>query len=242
MEFEITAEQAALQRAARSFSQTRARTESASGDGAELIDLPDELATRAPAADTLTQAIVLEELGWGELAFARRVREQWAPGRSAASNGQTGEDTEAGRRAVLNAACVLGAGRACFDAALGRAVTPEGASGRGVDQQKTSMTLAELGTKVDACRALIWRAAWSLERGNAAAPIVAQVAWVYTTRSMATLANQALEIVGDDETVGALVEDRQRELSRALRGAGNLAREAAIGQAIDAGVTAGFRG
>jgi hypothetical protein len=240
VEFEITAEQAALQQAARSFSQTRRRTGSASGDGAELVDLPGELASKAPAADTLTRAIVLEELGWGELAFARRVREQWAPGRSAASNGQTAEDTETGRRAVLNAACVLGAGRACFDAALERAVTPDGANGRGVDQQKTAMTLAELGTKVDACRALIWRAAWSLDRGNEAAPIMAQAAWVYTTQAMAALANHALEIVGDDEAVGALVEDCQRELSRALRGAGNLARQVAIGHAIDAGMTAGF--
>jgi len=94
------------------------------------------------------------------------------------------------------AACSLGGAQAALEKTLGY-MKERKAFGKRLDQhQALQFRLADMATALEASRALLWRAAAALDRGDADAPQLSAMAKRFVTDSCFDVANQALQLHG----------------------------------------------
>ena len=94
------------------------------------------------------------------------------------------------------AACSIGGAQAALEKTLGY-MKERKAFGKRLDQhQALQFRLADMATALEASRALLWRAAAALDRGDADAPQLSAMAKRFVTDSCFDVANQALQLHG----------------------------------------------
>ena len=94
------------------------------------------------------------------------------------------------------AACSLGGAQAALERTL-RYMKERKAFGKRLDElQALRFRLADMATALEASRALLWRAAAALDRGDANAPQLSAMAKRFVTDSCFDVANQALQLHG----------------------------------------------
>ena len=94
------------------------------------------------------------------------------------------------------AACSLGGGRACLDAARTYLLTRQQFGKPLSAFQALQFRLADMATELTAARLLVQRGAWLLDRDDPAAPTAAALAKRYATDAGFEIANQALQMHG----------------------------------------------
>jgi acyl-CoA dehydrogenase len=114
-------------------------------------------------------------------------------------------------------AAALGFARRALDEALARSQSRRAFGQRLADFQLTQAKLADMATAVDASALLIYRAAWTKDRGAARVTREASMAKMYATEAAQAVIDQAVQIWGGMGVVsGGMVERLYREI-RALR-------------------------
>jgi len=114
-------------------------------------------------------------------------------------------------------AAALGLARRALDDALARAATRRMFGGVLADLQLTQAALAEMATLVDQSALLVYRAAWTKDRGAARVTREAAMAKMVATEAAQTVIDKAVQIFGGlGVASGVKVEELYREI-RALR-------------------------
>lgn len=114
-------------------------------------------------------------------------------------------------------AAALGLARRAFDEALGRAASRRMFGGVLGDLQLTQAGLAEMATGIDAAALLVYRAAWTKDRGAARVTREAAMAKLFATETAQQVIDRAVQIFGGlGVRQGVKVEELYREI-RALR-------------------------
>lgn len=115
------------------------------------------------------------------------------------------------------AAAALGFARRALDEALDRAATRELFGAPLADLQMVQGHLADMATEIDAAALLIYRAAWTKDKGAARVSREAAMAKLFATEAAQRIIDQAVQIHGGDGVrSGHPVERLYREI-RALR-------------------------
>jgi acyl-CoA dehydrogenase len=119
-------------------------------------------------------------------------------------------------RATVGAAA-LGFARRALDEALARASSRQLFGAPLGDLQMTQAALAEMATDVDTAALLVYRAAWTKDRGAARVTREAAMAKMHATEAAQSVIDKAMQIFGGlGVTKGVKVEELYREI-RALR-------------------------
>jgi acyl-CoA dehydrogenase len=114
-------------------------------------------------------------------------------------------------------AAALGLARRALDEALGRAGSRRMFGGVLGDLQLTQAGLAEMATGIDAAALLVYRAAWTKDRGAARVTREAAMAKLFATETAQQVIDRAVQIFGGlGVKQGVKVEELYREI-RALR-------------------------
>lgn len=114
-------------------------------------------------------------------------------------------------------AAALGLARRALDEALGRAASRRMFGGVLGDLQLTQAGLAEMATGIDAAALLVYRAAWTKDRGAARVTREAAMAKLFATETAQQVIDRAVQIFGGlGVRQGVKVEELYREI-RALR-------------------------
>ncbi|MGO1075030.1 acyl-CoA dehydrogenase family protein [Inquilinus sp. CA228] len=114
-------------------------------------------------------------------------------------------------------AAALGFARRALDEALGRARSRRMFGGVLGDLQLSQAALAEMATEIDASALLVYRAAWTKDRGAARVTREAAMAKLYATEAAQRVIDRAVQLFGGlGVTRGVKVEELYREI-RALR-------------------------
>ena len=114
-------------------------------------------------------------------------------------------------------AAALGFARRALDEALGRASSRQLFGAPLGDLQLTQAALADMATAVDASALLVYRAAWTKDRGAERVTREAAMAKLYATEAAQGVIDKAVQIFGGlGVTKGVKVEELYREI-RALR-------------------------
>ena len=139
-------------------------------------------------------------------------------------------------RATVGAAA-LGMGRRALDEALNRASSRELFGGPLSDLQMVQGHIADMALDVDAAALLVYRAAWTKDKGAARVTREAAMAKLYATEAAQKIIDKAVQIHGGDGVKsGHPVEKLYREI-RALRiyeGASDVQKIVIARQALDA--------
>ncbi|MEU6237714.1 acyl-CoA dehydrogenase family protein [Kitasatospora sp. NPDC047058] len=112
------------------------------------------------------------------------------------------------------AACSLGGAQAALERATGYLADREAFGARLLHAQALQFRLADMATELEAARALLWRAAAALDRGDPRAPQLCAMAKRYATDTGFEVANQALQLHGG---YGYLAEYGIEKIVRDLR-------------------------
>jgi acyl-CoA dehydrogenase len=119
------------------------------------------------------------------------------------------------RSSVGAAACGMAA--RALDEALSYAQSRRQFGSSIVDFQATRMSLADMGTELDAARLLVYRAAWLADRGRDRVTREASMAKLFATEAAQRIVDRAVQLHGGiGVTRGAVVERLYRDV-RALR-------------------------
>ncbi|MFD8786856.1 acyl-CoA dehydrogenase family protein [Kitasatospora sp. NPDC059599] len=94
------------------------------------------------------------------------------------------------------AACSLGGAQDALERATGYLADREAFGTRLLHAQALQFRLADMATELEAARALLWRAAGALDRGDPRAPQLCAMAKRYATDTGFEVANQALQLHG----------------------------------------------
>ncbi|MCU0886208.1 MAG: acyl-CoA dehydrogenase family protein [Beijerinckiaceae bacterium] len=114
-------------------------------------------------------------------------------------------------------AAALGLGRRALDEATARAASRPMFGGVLGDLQLTQAALADSATEIDAAALLIYRAAWTKDKGAARITREAAMAKMFATEAAQRIIDRAIQIFGGEGVrVGCKVEELYREV-RALR-------------------------
>ncbi len=114
-------------------------------------------------------------------------------------------------------AAALGLARRALDEALGRASSRQLFGAPLADLQLTQAALADMATVVDTSALLVYRAAWTKDRGAPRVTREAAMAKMHATESAQGVIDRAVQIFGGDGVrTGVKVEELYREI-RALR-------------------------
>jgi len=114
-------------------------------------------------------------------------------------------------------AAALGLGRRALDEALGRAASRRMFGGVLGDLQLTQAGLADMATNIDAAALLVYRAAWTKDRGAARVTREAAMAKMFATEAAQATIDRAVQVFGGlGVKSGVKVEELYREI-RALR-------------------------
>jgi acyl-CoA dehydrogenase len=114
-------------------------------------------------------------------------------------------------------AAALGFARRALDEALGRATSRNLFGAPLSELQLTQAALADMATAVDASALLVYRAAWTKDRGAARVTREAAMAKMHATETAQEVIDKAVQIFGGlGVTRGVKVEELYREI-RALR-------------------------
>ncbi len=112
------------------------------------------------------------------------------------------------------AACSLGGAQSALDKTLAY-MKERKAFGKRLDEfQALQFRLADMATELEASRALLWRAAAALDRGDANAPVLSAMAKQFVTDACFEVANAALQLHGG---YGYLAEFGIEKIVRDLR-------------------------
>ncbi|MFJ6381334.1 acyl-CoA dehydrogenase family protein [Kitasatospora sp. NPDC092039] len=112
------------------------------------------------------------------------------------------------------AACSLGGAQSALERATGYLADREAFGTRLLHAQALQFRLADMATELEAARALLWRAASALDRGDPRAPQLCAMAKRYATDTGFEVANQALQLHGG---YGYLAEYGIEKIVRDLR-------------------------
>ena len=114
-------------------------------------------------------------------------------------------------------AAALGFARRALDEAMARVARPRPGGGRLADHQIVQGHLADMALKIDASALLVYRAAWTKDRGAGRISREAAMAKLYATEAAQEVIDMALQLHGGDGVrTGFAVEGLYREI-RALR-------------------------
>ncbi|MEZ5761190.1 acyl-CoA dehydrogenase family protein [Albidovulum sp.] len=114
-------------------------------------------------------------------------------------------------------AAALGFARRALDEAMARVARPRPGGGRLADHQIVQGHLADMALKIDASALLVYRAAWTKDRGAGRISREAAMAKLYATEAAQEVIDMALQLHGGDGVrTGFAVEALYREI-RALR-------------------------
>jgi alkylation response protein AidB-like acyl-CoA dehydrogenase len=112
------------------------------------------------------------------------------------------------------AACSLGGAQSALERATAYLAEREAFGARLLHAQALQFRLADMATELEAARALVWRAAAALDRGDARAPQLCAMAKRHATDTGFEVANQALQLHGG---YGYLAEYGIEKIVRDLR-------------------------
>ncbi|GAA2822490.1 acyl-CoA dehydrogenase family protein [Kitasatospora sp. CM 4170] len=112
------------------------------------------------------------------------------------------------------AACSLGGAQSALDRAVAYLADREAFGARLLHAQALQFRLADMATELEAARALVWRAATALDRGDARAQQLCAMAKRHATDTGFTVANEALQLHGG---YGYLAEYGIEKIVRDLR-------------------------
>jgi alkylation response protein AidB-like acyl-CoA dehydrogenase len=108
-------------------------------------------------------------------------------------------------------ATVLGVARAAYEAAQEWASTRVQGGRRIIEHQAVAVMLADMGTQIEAARALIWKAAWAADRQEPYDQKLASMAKVFASEVAHRVAVQAAEVFGG---MGIMTEGPAEKLVR----------------------------
>lgn len=121
----------------------------------------------------------------------------------ASGNHRLGSTTQSADYSILQQQAInLGIGRAAFEAAIDYAKLRVQGGRPIVEHQAIGAKLAEMAIKLEVARNTIWRAAWTLDHGEAASEpsrlqaLLPLFARVFTSEAVLTIAKEAAEIFG----------------------------------------------
>ncbi|MFJ7250677.1 acyl-CoA dehydrogenase family protein [Kitasatospora sp. NPDC098652] len=112
------------------------------------------------------------------------------------------------------AACSLGGAQSALERAVAHLADREAFGARLLHAQALQFRLADMATELEAARALVWRAATALDRGDRRAPQLCAMAKRHATDTGFEVANQALQLHGG---YGYLAEYGIEKIVRDLR-------------------------
>ncbi|MEK2493466.1 acyl-CoA dehydrogenase family protein [Kitasatospora purpeofusca] len=112
------------------------------------------------------------------------------------------------------AACSLGGAQSALERTVAHLAEREAFGARLLHAQALQFRLADMATELEAARALLWRAADALDRGDARAPQLCAMAKRHATDTGFEVANQALQLHGG---YGYLAEYGIEKIVRDLR-------------------------
>ncbi|MFJ3788413.1 acyl-CoA dehydrogenase family protein [Kitasatospora sp. NPDC090091] len=112
------------------------------------------------------------------------------------------------------AACSLGGAQSALERAVAHLADREAFGARLLHAQALQFRLADMATELEAARALVWRAAAALDRGDPRAPQLCAMAKRHATDTGFTVANDALQLHGG---YGYLAEYGIEKIVRDLR-------------------------
>lgn len=102
----------------------------------------------------------------------------------------------AGESQVEAGATALGVGRAAYEAALGWASERVQGGRRVIEHQEIACMLADMATRIEAARTLLWRAAWAADRGDPQAARLGAMAKVLASETAFDVSRMAVEVHG----------------------------------------------